>query len=36
MQKVICEILLDNIAFISTTNYELIDAMRAIDLEDVP
>ena len=36
MQKVVIKVLFDNIALISTTDDEFVDAVVAIGLEDVP
>ena len=36
MQEVVREILLDKIAFIARRDYEIIDAMRLVDLQNVP
>ena len=36
MEKVISEILLDHISFVSTADHEVVDAVVAVGLEDVP
>ena len=36
VQEVIGEILLDHIALVTAADHKLVDAMGAIDLEDVP
>src|SRR6185369_13027250 len=36
MQKIISEILLDDVAFISAADHEIIDTVCGIDLHDVP
>ena len=36
VQEVISEIFLDHIALVATADHKLIDAMSAVDLEDMP
>ena len=36
VQEVVGKIFLDNVAFVTATDYELINAVMAVGLEDVP
>lgn len=36
MQEVVCEIFLDDIAFVTTANNELVHAMRGIYFHNMP
>ena len=36
MQEVIGEILLDHMSLVAATDHEFIDAVSAVDLEDMP
>jgi len=36
MQEIIREVFLDQVAFVPTADYEIVDAVSGIDLEDMP
>lgn len=36
MEKVVCEVLFDDVTFVSATDNEIVDSMSGVELHDVP